>query len=238
MPFSCGWPLPSPGARTGSSSPSRAGGLGLAPKRNGRCGSPSNLPVTVSPSEQAFARSELGPGPWIAHFGTYAPGLTRDLVPALVEVARRNLAVRFLLLGRGSERVASALPPGRATATGELSAEAVVARLSIAELALQPFPDGVSARRGSAMAALALGVPVVTTEGHLTDPVWREGAVALAPAGDTARLAGLCLDLLGDPERRVHLGTKGARLYAESFSLEHTVETLLSSPGARLVATS
>ena len=199
---------------------------------------PSNIPVTVSPSDVALVRGELGPGPWIGHFGTYAGGVTRDLVPSLAEILRRRPEVRVLLLGRGEERVAQALPRGRVLATGMLPGEAVAARLAAVDLALQPFPDGISTRRTSAMAALALGIPVVTTDGHLTDSLWRDGAVALGPAGDPVRLAGLCLELLDDTEQRAHLGRSGARLYAKSFSLEHTVETLRSDHGARLVATS
>ena len=88
------------------------------------------------------------------------------------------------------------------------------------------------------MAALALGVPVVTTDGHLTDAVWRRGAVALAPVGDPERLARICLDLLEDPERRLALGKRGGLLYAESFSLEHTIETLLAASSARVARTS
>ena len=195
---------------------------------------PSNLPVTVSASEQAGARRALGPGPWIAHFGTYGAAITRDLVPALCHVANENREVRFLLLGRGAERIASALPSTRVLIPGELPAETVAARLSVASLALQPFPDGISARRTSAMAALALGVPVVSTRGHLTDSVWTEEAVALAPAGEPDRMARACLDLLADPERRDALGKSGALLYAQRFSLERTLEALLPGAGVTL----
>jgi glycosyltransferase involved in cell wall biosynthesis len=199
---------------------------------------PSNLPVEVLPSEQALARRALGPGPWIGHFGTYGPGITRDLVPALHKIARENSDVRFLLLGRGADRFAHMLPAARVVATAELPADAVAARLGAADLALQPFPDGISTRRASAMAALALGVPVVTNEGHLTDQVWREGAVALAPAAQPQQLARLCLDLLADPQRRELLGKRGALLYGERFSMERTLGTLLSASGATLAASS
>ncbi len=195
---------------------------------------PSNVPVSVSPAERADARAALGTGPWIAHFGTYGAGVTRDLVPALRAIARRQEEVRFLLLGRGAEAVARELSPGRALATGELSASAVAARLSVADVALQPFPDGISARRTSAMAALALGVPIVTTRGHLTDSVWNEEVVALAPVSEPEELARLCLELLSEPARRAELGRRGARLYAERFSLERTLETLVPLTGATL----
>jgi glycosyltransferase involved in cell wall biosynthesis len=187
---------------------------------------PSNLPVVADPSEQASARRELGPGPWVSHFGTYAPAIVRDLVPAIRGIAAANAEVRFLLLGRGAERVAPLLPRDRVVAPGELSAGSVAALLSVSDLALQPFPDGISARRTSAMAALALGVPVVTTLGPLTDSVWRDGGVALAPAGDPSGLARTALELLGDTQRRRELGERATALYQRFFSLERTCDVL------------
>ena len=51
------------------------------------------------------------------------------------------------------------------------------------DLMLQPYPDGVSTRRGSMMAALAHRRAVVTTDGALSEPLWRQsGAVALVEA--------------------------------------------------------
>ena len=84
------------------------------------------------------------------------------------------------------------------------------------------------------MAALALGVPVVTTDGFLTDSVWREGAVAIAPAGRPLELARRSIALLEDDALARSLGERGARLYREKFSLERTLETVLSAPDAKL----
>jgi len=195
---------------------------------------PSNLPLEVSEAERAKARETIGGGRWIAHFGTYGRGVTRELVPALQRVARENAEVKFLLLGRGAERVSGALPRERVLAPGELTAEAVAARLSVATLALQPFPDGISARRTSAMAALALGVPTVSTCGHLTDSVWNNETVALAPAGNPGALARRCLEVLADTQLREAIGRRGAQLYAQRFSLQRTLEALLPGAGATL----
>src|SRR5262249_2650369 len=108
-------------------------------------------------------------------------------------------------------------------------ADSVAAHLASCDVLLQPFPDGISARRTSAMAGLALGIPMVTTEGHLTDSVWAEsGAVALAPVGEPALLADACSSLLAAAQRRQQLGSRGKALYRERFSLERTLETLLT----------
>jgi hypothetical protein len=197
---------------------------------------PSNLPVAVSEEEQSAARKALGPGRWIAHFGTYGSSITRDLVPTVRQILEEDRDVGLLLLGRGADRVAASLPRERVNAPGELSALEVAARLSIAELALQPFPDGISTRRTSAMAALALGVPVVTTRGHLTDSIWTEDVVALTAVGDVAGLAQRSRELLADPRRREALGRKGAQLYHQHFSLERSLRTLLPETSVTLAS--
>jgi glycosyltransferase involved in cell wall biosynthesis len=196
---------------------------------------PSNVPVDVVDAELARARTSLGAARWIAHFGTYSPQIRTDLGPALQEVARRRADVRFLLLGRGARKFARDVGLGeRADVREDLPASQIAALLKACTLALQPFPDGISARRTSAMAALALGVPMVTTDGFLTDAVWREGAVALAPVGQPLELARLCGSVLDDPTMRQSLGERGARLYRERFSLERTLETVLSLSDAKL----
>jgi hypothetical protein len=76
---------------------------------------------------------------------------------------------------------------------------------------------------------------MVTTEGHLTDSIWpASGAVALAPAGDVATIAGLVLDLLDAPETSKALGRRGAELYRERFALERTMEALGLNADARV----
>jgi glycosyltransferase involved in cell wall biosynthesis len=200
---------------------------------------PSNIPTYVPELMAARVRRELGRGPWVGHFGTYGPGIVRDLAPALLELADRSSDVRFLLVGRGATRFGQDLGLGdRVRFLEELPAESVSANLAACEVLLQPFPDGISSRRTSAMAGLALGIPIVTTEGHLTDSVWpASDAVALAPAGDVAALAGLVLDLLESPERGKALGERGARLYRDRFSLDRTMETLTSSADATIERT-
>jgi glycosyltransferase involved in cell wall biosynthesis len=115
----------------------------------------------------------------------------------------------------------------RLHATGTLPAEAVAAHLCACDLLLQPYPDGATGRRTSLMAGLALGVPIVTTCGPLSERLWLDRAlVEMAPAGDQAALLGAVEKLLGDPAGRARLGRRGRRGYEEHFSLERTVAVL------------
>jgi glycosyltransferase involved in cell wall biosynthesis len=144
-----------------------------------------------------------------------------------------------LLVGQGSLELAAQLTrthPGlrnRLHATGPLPADAVAVHLAACDLLLQPFPDGVSTRRGSVMAGLALGLPIVTSDGPATEPIWRrESAVVLAPAVSTAELLAATEGVLADAERRARLGTQAASLYGRCFTLEHVIRTLRDGTNA------
>ena len=79
------------------------------------------------------------------------------------------------------------------------------------------------------MAGLINGRAIVTTTGHLTEPVWTEsGAVALAPAEDTRAFVQSSRGLLSDHESRAALASRGERTYRERFALPHTIDALRS----------
>jgi glycosyltransferase involved in cell wall biosynthesis len=75
------------------------------------------------------------------------------------------------------------------------------------------------------MAGLALGIPVATNSGDLTESIWREsGAVEIAAGAEG--VADAVERLLGDPARAASVGMRGRRLYEERFSLERVVASL------------
>ncbi len=201
---------------------------------------PSTVPEDAATATVAARRAELTQGDPTArvacHFGTYSPLVTRDLGPVVRGLLDRRPDVRVLLLGAGGGRWRDELADDRADwqarviAPGPLPASLVAEYLRACDLAIQPYPDGASGRRTTLMAALANGVPVVTTIGDLSEPVWSNGAVAAAPAGDPDRLTRLALDLLDRPDRLAELGRAGRRLYEDRFAIRHTLATLLDEP--------
>jgi glycosyltransferase involved in cell wall biosynthesis len=196
---------------------------------------PSNLPTRVEPAARAAARARYAPEAGqlvIGHFGTVGGGVAPLLTAPLVELLRRDSRRLGLLLGHRSEAYAEELRRThpdlgpRLLATGSLEGGALAAHLAACDLLLQPYPDGATARRGSLMAGLALGLPIVTTEGFLSEPVWRaRQAVALA-APQTDALPAAAEQLLADEGGRTRLGRKAAQLYRECFSLEYTLQVL------------
>jgi glycosyltransferase involved in cell wall biosynthesis len=107
--------------------------------------------------------------------------------------------------------------------TGYVTPEEVSAALLSADLAALPFLDGASLRRGSLLAVLAHGLPVITTTpqpvppGATPWPTLRDGANALlVPPGDAEALAAAMARLMRDPALCARLGAAG-RALADEF---------------------
>lgn len=136
----------------------------------------------------------------------------------------------------------------RVTITGQVASEVVAAQMHAADLAALPFADGASFRRGSLLAALAHGLPVVTTDAEFrvknselriknskfktrnsklttaADGMLVDGEhVLLVPPGDANALAVAMARLAGDAELRAQLSAVGRALAAE-FSWERIAQ--------------
>jgi glycosyltransferase involved in cell wall biosynthesis len=168
----------------------------------------------------------------VGHLGSYGAHVgagLRKVLPAIWSLLPR---AQVLLIGEGSraftEKIRGRAPRGASVeGTGRLSSVDAAAALGACDVLIAPYPDGVTTRRTSVMAALASGRPVVTTDGALTEPIWRDtGAVALAPAGDPASFAQAVRQLASDPLLRASLGGRGRRIYDEHFDLSCSVRVL------------
>jgi glycosyltransferase involved in cell wall biosynthesis len=123
-------------------------------------------------------------------------------------------------LERVEARIAALGLGNRIHWTGHLPAEAVSAALWATDVCLLPYRDGASYRRGSFMAALAHGLPIVTTAPTVPYPDLVDGeTVLLAPPDDVTGLTAAVERLLDDPTLRARLGRAAARL-AQRFRWE------------------
>lgn len=171
--------------------------------------------------------------PLLGHFGSYGTAITALLTERLPLIMDGLMTPSLLLLGSGSERFRNELVERhpswapRVHATGYLSAADLSAHITACDLFVQPYPDGISSRRTSAMACLAHARPVITTTGHLSEPLWMEtGAVASADVGDRMMFAATANDLLRRDDDRLALGLRGQRVYVENFSVTRVVDAL------------
>jgi glycosyltransferase involved in cell wall biosynthesis len=200
---------------------------------------PSNVPV-VSDVEatNAIRARYASAGVLVAgHFSTYAPTIREYLEVSLPDLLH-DPRLSVILLGRGAlefrELLARRHPAitARLHAPGELASEQVSAYLSACDLMIQPYPDGISTRRTSAMAGLSHGRPIVTTNGRFTEPLWISSrAVATVPDTDLTALAPLAISLLDDDSERQRLGLAASKLYRDRFDLRHTISCLRATNG-------
>jgi len=203
---------------------------------------PSNIPMIADEAGVAALRDRLAPDgeTILGTFGTFSGLITSLLAQSLPCLLLGRPERRALLLGRGGERFATQLIAahpaldGRLVAPGPLPSADISRHLQACDLLVQPYPDGVTSRRTSTMAALAHGRAMVSNQGALTEPLWADsGAVALAPSPEPAGLVRAAEALLGDPEACARLGTEARRFYERSFAIERTVETLLGATRER-----
>jgi glycosyltransferase involved in cell wall biosynthesis len=195
---------------------------------------PSNLPpADAVAADDVRRRYATGKSGLVGHFGTYGPLITSLLDDAIVLVAAAQPTARFLLIGSGSEACRSALLvrdhslADRVSATGSLSSAGLAAHIAACDVLLQPYPDGVTSRRTTAMAGLFAGVPVVTTQGLLTERFWHEEKpVRLAPVGDVRAIVHHVFQLLADPAERRRQADIGRAFYDRWFDVRHTVAAL------------
>jgi len=102
-----------------------------------------------------------------------------------------------------------------------LPASAVAERLAAATVAYLPFPDGASEKRASLLAAMANGVPVLTTRGATT-PDALDGSVRFCSGPSDA--INVTKNLLTTPRQMKELSANAMR-YAQRFSWESIAES-------------
>ena len=191
----------------------------------------SNLPDM---SSRPIERAELGVPDetlLVALFGTGHPSrLLGYAVEAIRAVAATGRKVVALNLGAGAPPLAGLDESIRVLAPGLLEPSEVARRLAAADLFLAPWEDGASTRRGTLMAALQHGLPVVTTDGPLTGSMLRDsGAIALAPVDRPELFVRIATSLAGDPAARHALGKAGRELYDSAFDWPVIASRLLDA---------
>jgi glycosyltransferase involved in cell wall biosynthesis len=185
-------------------------GRSRVPKRVVHIG--SNVPSFPAPSSRNFN---------VLYFGQIRPDKGLE---AFLELARdselQSLPLNFQILGSVPERRSSYYAALREGASAQIQWTIdppfeKVGRIMASSLAAYlPFPDGASYRRGSLLAALSNGLPVITRVGPATP---YELVPEILPARTAAQALAHLQLLLGSPHEVQQLGS-AARVFAERFS--------------------
>lgn len=192
----------------------------------------SNLPDLRALRGVARARLGLDAGDLaVATLSTGHPshviGPVRESLNRIAEAGHR---VTLLRLGAGAAEVDRLHDAVRVHRPGAQSPELLAADMAAADIALMPYVDGVSTRRGGFMAALQHGVAVVGSDGPLTDSLLRHAGLALAPLDGIAAAA---RRLAADPMARDAHGAAGRRLYEQRFDWPVLARSVLAALHAR-----
>ena len=145
------------------------------------------------------------------------------IAQAVRYAAEQMGALRLIVMGRNSEVSGSQLKerlagtPVQVTIYGLLPAEEVVQKLSASDVLL--FTKGpISSRRGSAIAGIACGLPVIASEGWETGAPIMEAGVVLIPETARNEFGPALLRVLTDATYRAKLSERSRRAQEQYFS--------------------
>jgi len=186
------------------------------------------IPVGANcPQPPPGARAVTGEGKTIAVYGiTGGARILAEVAEIGFAVKQASRAVgplRLVVAGRGSREAESALlaefagMPVRIETLGLLSAEDMSRTLADSDVLL--FVRGqISSRRGSAIAGIACGLPVVCYAGPDTGWPVTEAGILPVPTGDRKALSTALESVLTDGALRASLAERSRRAYAQYFS--------------------
>jgi glycosyltransferase involved in cell wall biosynthesis len=185
----------------------------------------ANLPAP----EKAWlqSRPEINRTPVVAVFSISAAqhgSQEVQFVAEAVKFASNQVGlIKVVVIGRNSQtggeqlRAALAGTNNEVEIRGIVAAEDIVRTLGASDVLL--FPRGpVSTNRGSAMAGIACGLPVIAQEGKITSPIIKEAGVVLIPSDRGADFGAALAHVLSDADYRASLAARSRAAQSKHFS--------------------
>jgi len=183
----------------------------------------ANIPERLGPRQSPVA----GGSKTVAIFGVTEAPHTASESETIAAIARQAARIvpnlRLVVVGRGSLEAGKLLAPAlsgdgvKVVAKGVLPAEVVASELEAADAFL--FIRGpITPQRGSALAGIACGLPIVGYRNGRIVPPLDDAGIEWATLGDTDALARGLVRVLTDPQRWAELRERNLRLQAETLS--------------------
>jgi glycosyltransferase involved in cell wall biosynthesis len=193
--------------------------------------SPSNIPIEpVAPNHRAEWRKRCR---WpddtrvLIYFGSISPPKQFPWLLDTWRAARAHGPTALIVIGDRLEVEATAEERRFLSVHSFLSSGDVSRALQASDVLALPFIDGASERRGSLMAGLSHGLPVVTTIGPGTGPTLRKSdAFAAVPHDRPDLFTAKIVDLLDDRPHRAGLAERGRALYERSYNWPTVISRL------------
>jgi hypothetical protein len=137
---------------------------------------PSN--INVQQKQSSFKALDQQDSFTVGHFSTYSPEI-QNAIKSWLQLLPSNFQVK--LFGRGSKQFLSQINKQewnhhkKILCFDDLNEVQLSQEIQTCQLMYQPYPlDGITTRRTTAMACIALGVPLITNLGSLSEPLWEE----------------------------------------------------------------
>jgi glycosyltransferase involved in cell wall biosynthesis len=189
----------------------------------------SNLPDMRARRDDARSRLGATKGTLVlSAFGTAHSARRLDhVVAAANAVAESGVPTLVQNLGADAPSLREMSPSLRVSEPGRQSARELAEDLAATDIFLAPFVDGVSTRRTTVIAALQHALPVVGTDGHLTDRVLRGRGLNLVPADDGRLFVAEVRRLASQPAERDAQRADARGLYEANFDWSVIAANLL-----------
>jgi glycosyltransferase involved in cell wall biosynthesis len=182
-----------------------------------------NLPIPEASSVIHEPHRFLTIGVFSITGGAAGARETETIVSSVRYAAEHLGKIRLLIFGRHAELREVELRHGLKDSPVELSVEGVVQpnqvvhRLSACDVLL--FVRGpISSRRGSALAGIACGLPVIAYPGFETAPPITDAGIVLVPPEQPEQLQAALLRILSDRGYREQLAAKSLAAYHAHFA--------------------
>ncbi|WP_395744621.1 hypothetical protein [Prosthecobacter sp.] len=191
----------------------------------------SNVPLDETP--RGLARQKIGLPENALVLGVFGSAhISRQLdwiAAAARQVGTTGRDVIVAHVGPDSAKISQAMPGVQVRSFGEQPAGQVGLHLRAMDVILAPFSDGVSTRRGSVMAGLQHGIPVITNASPWTDSLLLTAAVdglLALDCNDAATFAAMTAAHLPDLLRARDTGQRAAAFYQSHFAWSTLAENL------------
>jgi len=196
------------------------------------------IPIGANVPERLHARQPADADKTVVVFGVSgAPNMApeAEAIAATIRHAAESFpSLRLVLCGRGSceaEKLMQPLLQGSGVqiiAKGVLSADKVASELESADVYL--FVRGpITLQRGSALAGIACGVPIVGYRNGKVSPPLDDAGIHWAPLGDYESLGRNLVQILDDPRIWRELHERNLRLQRSFFSWNRIAKQYLTA---------
>lgn len=199
---------------------------------------PATLPVVNDPQGVSERRAGFvtldADSNLFGHFGTYGADIAEPLEALLPSLLNPQPSAHFLCIGRRSDHFCSQFQSShpqlaaRVHSTGDLNPTEASLHIQACDVFIQPYPDGVTARRTSVINLLAHGCAVVTTQGKLTEDFWDSSkSCLLVLPTDVQGLVNTALEVGSSPQSIALCGSRAKAFYDKTFHPHRLMQCLM-----------